>query len=292
MGSKKGTSTTVMKNLPSYADSSVLGFLNRAVTLSNEAYQLYTGPTYAGQNADEVDAVSRLATRGRNGNTTVSKGATHLEAVLDGGYLAGTHAGFTSLQIKALGKPSASFTASVAPKLGASAYIMGNPLSENIAEDLAVNTVSRYANRSSAMLFLKNREFERNMQNHSLEHGITYAGESAKDAEYLRLAGLYAREYSQGSYEDLYKTWYEQQVANVRRLEILGNAIRSLVGTQEADSEQYARMSPWVGAAGGAMAGGAAGGAIAGAAWGQGAGPYGVVVGAVIGGAIGYFSSR
>ena len=98
--------------------------------------------------------------------------------------------------------------------------------------------------------------------------------EPAKDAEMLHRAGLKYRVWLQGKYKTNYELWQDEQTASLRRTEVLGNAIRSLVGSQTTRTEPYHRPSPLMGAAAGAMAGlpfaGATGGmsVVAGAALG------------------------
>lgn len=287
-GSKGSSSTTVMKNLPTYAEGYVKSFIERAADLSNTALQSYADLTYAAQNADETDAITKLAARGRNGNQTIARGVSHVEGVLDGDYLLGTKPEFLTALDKALSKPAATFNNDIKPKIGSTILLMTS--TENLAQKMVENTTSRYGGRASAMMYLKNYEAERKMQIIGLDHGIEFASQSAKDAEVLRLAGLYVREYLQGKYEDVYKKWYEDQIKAVRRLELLGNAIRALVGTQEATTAPVYRPNSMVAAAGGAMTG--AGTAMAiGAAYGSPAGPIGIAAGALIGGIIGLASS-
>ena len=291
MGSSKGgNSTTIVKNIPAYAESYVQSFLARAVVLSNDAYDAYGGTTYAVQNANEVDAIALMAARGRDGNLTITKATTYVRALLDGDYLLGTHPGFVAMLDKASSKPTQFFEDDIKSKVGGSLNLMQGD-GEDIAETMLANTPSRYNNRAAAFIYDKAYRYERTTQGHALSYGIELAGQGAKDAELLRIAGLYMREYNQGDLEDAFKIWYEQQVANVRQLDILGNAIRALVGTQTATTEPVYRTSPVVAMAGGALAGAATASMLAGAGWGAAGGPVGMAVGAVIGGVIGLASS-
>lgn len=286
MGGKSSTSTTTVKNLPDYCTPYVVSYLERSAVLSRLAYAPYGGTTVAAQNADETDGIAGLALRGRNGNVTITKGIAFVLDTLQGDYLPGTDTPFQNSLSKVSTGISDSFTNEVLVLIGVSGVILGDPSGENVAQNLCSGTVSKYSNRVQAALYAKNHRVGRIDQHQGLEFGPEYASQPYRDAELLRAAGLYQREYDQSVYLDTYNKWVDAQVWRVQRLEILGNAIRALVGTQYSKTEPVYTPSKVVAVAGGAMAG-AAMGAYIGSAY-----PVvGTAIGAVVGGLMGYLSS-
>lgn len=288
MGSKSGQSTTTVKNLPLYAEPFVKDYLLRASELSKTGLSKYTEPTYADQQQEEKDGINRLATRGKNGSPEIDKSIDYIENLLDGEYLTGARAEFTTMVSTISTNNTQSFLNDIKSRLGAKVLLMGDLSNENHSQDLVANTTTRYINRLNAELFKNNYDIERKHQTFGLDYGIPFASQDVKDAEVLRVAGLYAREYQQGSYIDLYSRFYENEALIVRSLDILGNAIRSMVGTQSSKTEPYYRPSPVGSIMGGAMAG-----AGIGATYGSYSGnPYAIGIGAAVGAIAGYASSR
>jgi hypothetical protein len=289
MGSGSGSSTTTVKRLPDYCEIYVTQFLIRSSALSTEAYVPYwdtlgADPTIAPQPANETAAIALLATRGRNGNATISKGITFIQDVLDGDYLLGLDAIFQASLDLVHNNLVTQFTNEVLPLLGASPLVMGDLSAENLASSLAAGRGAVWSARIQAKLYAENYRSGRLMQDRVRAHGLAYASAAYKDGETLRLAGLYQREYNQASAEDSYKHWIDVEISRVKRLEILGNAIRAMVGTQYTKTTPLFKPSPVTGFVGGAVAG-AQIGAMSG-------NPYGVAIGAVVGGIVGAVGSQ
>lgn len=299
-GGNHGTTTTTAYNLPTEAGAFAQDYLERANAITNEEsyndfFAVYSNdtipvgadPTYAPfQSIDghypEKEGIVALANR-ISGNTTVNKGKTFIQDVLDGDFLEGTHSGFTTMLDDATGKPTTTFTNDVRPKLGASLYLIGDLSGENIAYTLSASLASRYTDRAIAGMKHANYQEERQTQ-----HGISrvvpvYAEEIIRDAEASHRAGLRYRVWLHGKYTADYEMWQDAQTNKLRRAEVLGNAIRSLVGSQTTRTEPYHRPSPVAG-----MAAGAASGAMAGSSF----GPWGTAIGAVVGAGLGYAGSQ
>ena len=306
-GSNKGSSTTTVKRLPAYAEPYAKSYLEGAETLSLEAYTNYPENTYADQTADEIAAIAKLVARGSGGNALIDKSIVYLEAVLDGDYLLGVYAKFTDLLSTISSKTTAQFSA-INNLLGGKPYIIGDLSGDNLAQEMSSTTAAIVLTRNEKILYNKNYLEERFLQNDSIEHVIEHGKQGIVDGELLRMAGVLQREYDHGYYMDLYKEWYEDQIGEIKRLEILGNGVRALVGTQTAITKPYYRPSKVAGAIGGALsfavmgskmaasmaaakasaaAGGGVAGAAAGAKAGSAAGWYGAAAGLVIGGIIG-----
>ena len=122
--------------------------------------------------------------------------------------------------------------------------------------------------------------------------GIEFAGQPYIDADILRTAGLHQRQFNQEELTDLYNRWLDEETAAVQKLELLGNAIRALVGTQYTKTEPLYKPSQAVAMAGGAVTGAVGGYMAASAMYGASAGPTGMVIGGVIGLGLGLLSSQ
>lgn len=276
-----------MKNIPVYAEEFVKSYLLRSNDIAFNAefdsyFTTYTGETYAPMLANELDGINKLATRGRSGSLEVAKGNTVITNVMDGVYLSGATVDFQAMLTKATTKPSNTFETQIRNLLGGSLYLMGDSSNENQAFVLTAPIAARYNDRALASMYETNYRAERDNQSRVLPEAIDYANESIKDAEWLRKAGLYYRVWLQGSYEDSYKKFYEGEILSVNRVEVLGNSIRALVGTQRKTTAPFYRPSPIMGMATMGMAGAALGAALA-----LPTGGLSVLAGALIGGGAG-----
>lgn len=303
MGGSKGSATTVADKLPAYIKEYIFsgvvesdddktgeygekGYLPWADDLTSDKdyddlWNYTEGDTYAAQDGYETDGINKLAVRGRNGDALIKNNAIpYIEGVLDGNYLTGTRVEFVTMLGKVTDKPKETFEG-ILDEIGTSLYVVGDLSSSNLAKESIDDT--KYYDRTAALIKAQNYKSERRRQEHAISYGIEYGKQSVIDAETLRMSGLYQREYEQGRLTDVYKKEYNKLVTKVRRLEILGNAVRALVGTHEAETKPYYRPSPVVGIMGGAMAGGAAGFMIG--------GPMGAGIGAAAGALLGGLSS-
>ena len=280
MNTSKGSATTVVDKLPNYVKEYVFsgvdennktapygekGYLPWADALArdkeNDDLWKYDDATYADQDIYETDGINKLADRGRNGDPLIrDKAIPYIESVFDGDYLPGTKAEFTTMLDKVTDKPKDTFE-DILAEIGTSLYVVGDLSSSNLAKEVVEDT--KYYDRITSFVKAQNYKSERRRQEHALSYGVEYGKQAVIDAETLRMSGLYQREYEQGKLIDAYKKEYDKLVTKVRRLEILGNAVRSLVGSQEAETRPYYRPSPVVGIMGGAMAGAAMGAMLA-----------------------------
>lgn len=311
MSSSKGSATTVADKLPAYVKEYIFsglsetnkderlgdygekGYLPWADDLArdkdyDDLWQYTDGDTYAAQDGYETDGINKLADRGRNGDALIQNNAIpYIEGVLDGNYLTGTRAEFVTMLGKVADKPKETFK-NILDEIGTSLYVVGDLSSSNLAKESVDDT--KYYDRTAALIKAQNYKSERRRQEHAISYGIEYGKQSVIDAETLRMSGLYQREYEQGKLTDVYKKEYNKLVTKVRRLEILGNAVRALVGTHEAETKPYYRPSPVIGIMGGAMAGAASGAMLGSVVPGIGT-LAGAIGGAILGGGMGGLSS-
>ena len=59
--------------------------------------------------------------------------------------------------------------------------------------------------------------------------------------EMLRQAGTYVREYLQKGYENDWEKWNDEMILPVRNIDILGNAVRTILSTYRQTSVKYYR---------------------------------------------------
>jgi hypothetical protein len=295
MGAKSTTSTTVIKRLPDYAQGYAQQMVIRAQSLADPStYVPFAGPTYAAQTSDELEAIATLASRGTIGNLSISKGVVLLEDILDGIYLLGTDVFMEAAEDAVEDNLTIAINTDLVPLLGGSKFLMGDVEAANLAQSLGATTYIKYFGRAMGRFYADNYKTQRTNQEGALSIGIEFAAQPIKDAETRRIAGVYAREYLQGYDTDLFNKWMDSQVYKVNHLEILGNAVRALVGGQSTRTEPYYRPNPMISAAGGAISGAVSGAMIGGYAtsW---SGPgmiIGGAIGAVVGGTVGYLSAK
>jgi hypothetical protein len=291
MNSSSGSSTTTIDKLPDWIeDEYAAPYLNWALNLYNDKdkFDAYEGQTYADQNDNELDGIANLATRGRDGDVLITKGETYIKDVLDGDYLDGTTADFDTTLDKIINKPKRTLRTDIMSRLGGTLFYTGDNSGINLSKNLVSD--SKYYTRTSRILYAQNYKDESTRQEQTLNYGIEYGKQDVVDAEILRTAGLYQREYNQGALEDAYKVYYEEQTAWIRKLDVLGNAIRTIMGTQTAIDKPYYRPSPVMGVMGGAMAGAAVGAMFAAPTGGMSV-LAGALIGAAGGGLLGALST-
>jgi hypothetical protein len=297
MGSSHGSSTTVVKRLPDYASSYVLAFLDRAATLAAETYVPFwdavggSAVTHYPQTANETTALTALETRGRSGNTTIAKASDLVQSIIEGDQLDGSDSEFQGVLTKFHDTFSLAVLNEVVPLVGGSLYYVGDLSGENLAQNLATPLITEYSSRVQRVMTGKNYKRARTDQIRVLSMGIEYAGQPYVDAEILRTAGLHQRHYDQEELNDLYNRWLDEETGPIQKLELLGNAIRALVGTQYTKSEPIYKPNPAMAMVASGVSG-AISGAMIGSQVGAGFTGYGAAIGAVAGLALGAMSSQ
>ena len=258
-GGGGGSFNTINENpLPDWAQPSVQNYLTRANTLSGDpsAYKTYTGITYAPRNSNEVDGIAALTTRGTEGSSTITKGKALLTAIVDGDKInANPKAGdsfdkLAEIAIEALQEeslPSITISALMMGRYGGDSFHrLQAKTAQKAMESFVDNADEHYAGDYFN---------ERTVQNKGLPANIVFGNQDIVDAELLYQAGKYEREYQQGILEDEFRKWLDEQEGSIRRLEIMGNAIRAMVGSNVSKTEPYFRPSKWNELAGIALAG-------------------------------------
>jgi hypothetical protein len=282
-----GTTTQTVRTVPDWAIPYVTAYWDQAYALwQGDALVVYTGDVTAAQPQDEVDGIDGLAVRGRYGDQVITKAIAYENDVINGGYLPGTKAAFLAALALVTGNSTTDF-ASVNSRIGRKPLFVGDPDSTLLAQALVTGTPALYNARVSALIYADNFRKERDIQDRGLAYGVEMGKHAAIDAEALRRAGLYQREYLQGSYELSHRLFVEGQEIAVANLELMGNAIRALTGSQQTTS-QTMEGNKLMSAVGGVVAGAMTGAMIGSMVPGIGT-VVGGVVGGVIGGVIGWF---
>ena len=223
------------------AEAHMVGVPIYSVTVDNKGsgyttspYDLdaYSGDIIATQPINEENGRSALISRSVYGNATIDAAYTFVDGMINGGKLTGLTAGLLS---KISTKEIAAF-AEISALIGDKALYVGDPDTTLLAQTLVVTTPATYIARLNAQIEYDNYEEERFAMDTALGLGIDLGKQSALDAENLRKGGLYLREYYQTTYELAHKLYIEQEEINVYRLEILGNALRAITGSQQASS--------------------------------------------------------
>lgn len=269
MGGGSGSTSVVTENpIPVWAKDEITLYLNRSRSISDPGDKTfilyeYTGTipsendTYAKRNNDEIDGINALANRARNGSDIVASGKTLIQNNLDSVNL---NSDTNNDDIYDVAKeellqeldeelfPSIEFEALSLNMFGSSGHAIRQAKTSEKALKQLLN--------KSKEIYYGDYRFERNNQDNNLPQAINYGTESTRDAELLRQAGLYDREYEQGKLTAAYREYHDDQMFLIRRLEVLGNALRAIVGAQyKKVVEPFYRPSSIAQIAGFAMAG-------------------------------------
>ena len=275
-------STNTVITVPSWAQDYVKQYGQRAYDLWNlPAFVAYTGQIVASQAQNEADGIAALATRGETGDLVISKATAFILDVIQGNRLAGTKQEFIDALALVTGNSTTDF-ASVNSRIGKKARYVGDPDSTFLAQALATGYPATFNARISAAIHADNYSKERVFRDHALAYGVEMGKHPVIDAETLRKAGLANRDYLQNSYVLNHKYFIEGQEMAVANLEIFGNMLRALTGSQQTTTSTDPKGNKLMGAVGGAIAGAAIGSIIPG---------VGTLIGAFVGGVIGFLGS-
>lgn len=253
-GSSNQTVTTSL--LPDYAQPYVEAYLTKMTELSNLGYATYPGVTYAEQNTNELDGITALATRGRNGSLLVTKGKTLLQNVLDG-LKFNINPKIDTAFSKRAESIVKEFEEDTLPRLNQRFNLTNNFASDSHhwAQSKAAESVMAKLQDFGMDSYFKDYLSERLLQINSLTDARQYGEQEVTDAEILRSAGELDREWQHGKLEDIYKKWRDEIERIVKRLEILGNGVRSIVGAHIQETSPFYRPSAISQIAGLALAG-------------------------------------
>jgi hypothetical protein len=257
MGGSGGGASTVTENaLPDYAQPYVEDFLARSSAMSLEAYAPYTGTTYALRNANEEDGITAIAARATAHHAIITKGETLLQDELDGDKF-NVNPKLAEWFKQRVDEALQDFEEDVLPQLSRQCVMAGRygGGAHNILQAQAADRLTKRIAQLAEDSWGKDTFDEKERQVVALGTADHYGTEDIRDAEMLRQTGLYEREYYQGLYDDAFRKWKEEEIAEVKRLEILGNAIRACVGAQVVTTTPYYRPKTFAQIAGIAMAG-------------------------------------
>jgi len=243
--------------IPTY----IPGFQNWAVDYMTSAaalqaagnYSPYPNPIYAAQNADETDGIAALATRGRFGSAVELDGKAFLRDLYDGLKI-NTNSKVAAYYAKRIEALLQEFDEDVLPVIRHQHVFAFGGSDHNVAEAKASEKMMAKINEIAAV-FYEDYAIERSLQERGMAHATPYGLQCIRDMEMLRQAGIYAREWLQGSYDSAWEQWDENELLEVRNLDILGNATRTILSTYRQTTTKYAKPSAISQIAGIALAG-------------------------------------
>ena len=295
MGGGASNVTETKTLLPPWSAKAVQLYMRTAFQFSLNAYPVYTGQrypwehddypqthggvdavgsTYAAQNADEIAGIADLASLARNGITVygqyleardfVDDAKTLLLSVMQGNRLfinsTLSHNRLSALiQVKAE-QLAQKYNEDIVPAIDQAAnlgrYYGG---SQHIAQyyqaiDHLAAEMAVYLREIYQGDYIKGVEEVMD----ALPLVSPLAQEDLRDLELLRQAGLYWREYRQGALIDTYKAWLDAEEMNVNKVNLMGNAVKALIGAQVSRTAPMYRPSAMATVAGIAATGTAA----------------------------------
>lgn len=255
-GGGDSTSTTYTNLIPTY----IPGFqqwteeyLQEAASLSTSNFLPYPGPTYASQDANETDGIAAVATRGRFGSQVELDGKAHLRDLYDG-LMQNVNPKLDDFLAKKLEELVENFEWETLPGIRNSHIFAFGGSEHNVAEAKAAAAMMRKINEIAKMYFDDYTQ-ERDLQEQGMVFATPYGLQCIRDMEMLRRAGMYAREYEQGSLMDAWSLHNENQILPLRGLDIYGNAVRTILSTYRQQTVSYYKPPLWTQIAGVALAG-------------------------------------
>jgi len=200
-------------------------------------YTVYSGPTYAAQDANETDGISALATRGQYGSSVELDGKTYLQNLFADSYF-GANPKLDDAYSAQIDELLQELNEVVLPAIRDQYAFAYGGSQHNIAEARATQKTTEKI-MEIARLYYEDYVRERGAQQAGMKHITPYGLQCIRDMEMLRQAGVFAREYAQGGLETAWQKWNEDQIIPIRNLDILGNAVKTVVGTTRTSSTQF-----------------------------------------------------
>lgn len=239
-----GDSTTYTNLIPTYIPGFqdwTVEYLASASSLSMGNFIPYGGNTYAAQDVNETDGIAALATRGRSGSTIELDGKALLRNLYDGLKI-NSNTKIDALHAAQIESLLQEFDEEVLPAIRSN-YVMAWGGSEhNVAEAKAAERMMGKIN-DIAKMYYDDYRHERSLQQQAMAHATPYGLQCIRDMEMLRQAGSYVREYLQRGYENAWEKWNDEVTFPIRNLDILGNAVRTILSTYRATTTKYYRPS-------------------------------------------------
>jgi len=255
-GSSGGDSVNYTNLIPTYIPGFqdwTIEYLESAASLSMSNYIAYAGATYAAQDANETDGIAALATRGRYGSTIELDGKALLRNLYDGLKIA-TNSRIGALYAAQIEALLQEFDEDVLPQIRSN-YVMAWGGSEhNVAEAKAAEKAMAKIN-DIAKMYYDDYRHERGLQQAAMAHATPYGLQCIRDMDMLHQAGIYVREYLQKSYENAWEKWNDEMTIPIKNLDILGNAVRTILSTYRQTSVKSYRPPAIAQIAGLAIAG-------------------------------------
>lgn len=257
-GGSTDNSQVVYTNLiPTYipnVTNEAYQYLQESIDLSVGTYSPYNEPTYAPQNANEIAGIAALATRGLSGSGIEADAEAYLRSLLTDGFI-GVNPRLDAVFFAEVTDLLQSLIEDILPTIADSYAFAFGGSEHNIEEAKAAEKVMDQINVIARRIYYDDYRTERRIQDAGISHAVPYGQRGMRDAEMLRTAGVYAREYSQGFINDTWKVWNENQIIPVRNLDILGNAIRTILGTSRTANTKFYKPPAFQEIAGVAMSG-------------------------------------
>jgi len=242
---------TYIPNIQSWATAYIQSAMDMAGNPGN--FTEYTDPTYAEQNANELAGIAALALRGTSGATVEAYGKDYLRDLYDGLKL-NTNSKIAAFYAKKIEALLEEFDDAVMPIIQHQHVFSFGGSDHNIEEAKAAKRMMAKINEI-ALMFYEDYIQERQLMHQGMAHATPYGLQCIRDGEMLRQAGAYEREYAQGGLQDAWDHYNEVQLLPIRNLDILGNAVKSILSTARTATVQYHKPSTLSQIAGVAIAG-------------------------------------
>lgn len=252
--------TVESQNMPDWAEPYALSYLAKAQKMSNPDTTIYStkysGETYAPQNANETDGIQAIIDRGKNHSPVVESARQLLRNIVSGANVSvnpKVQPRYTK-QVDAIIKSFKEETLATIDDEAARLLSWGSS-GHAIRKAKATEDVVLALLQLGENLFYDDYEIEQQRRAGLLWSVIPLSHETIKDLELIRSGCLYDREWRQGRMEDYYRLWVSEQGDEATKMDIHGNAVRSLVGSFSTETRPFYRPGGFAQFAGMATAG-------------------------------------
>jgi hypothetical protein len=242
---------TYIPNIQTWATTYIQNAISKMSAPGN--YTEYTDPTYAAQNANELAGIAALALRGSAGVQIEADGKSYLRDLYDALNL-NTNTKIAAHYAKLIEALLEEFDDTVMPIIQHQHVFAFGGSDHNVAEALASKKMMAKINEIASLFYADYRQ-ERQLMHEGLAHATPYGLQCIRDAEMLRQAGVYEREYAQGALQDAWDHYNEVQLLPIRNLDIAGNAVKTVLGTTRSTATTFHKPSALSQVAGLAIAG-------------------------------------
>lgn len=229
-GGGGGTSTTV-QSIPDELKPLASAYTSKAIDLSNQPFQAYTGQRYAGPTGAESTGLSMIANRAIRGSPLMGQASQQLQDTIQGKFV-NANPYLPQSIADAQGDLVRSYNLTQKPAWDKAMQSSGSFGNTGVAEmqQNAANDLQRNLGRIGTDMRMGAYNTERGYQNAAMSMAPQFASQDYADANNLLNAGAYARNFDQQNRDFSYQQYQDRLNLPYKQLGAMSGVFGSNLG--------------------------------------------------------------